>query len=819
MLMTIFRGAVRQAQRHPLYVGLNVLGLGLGMAICLVLALQVRHEYEFNASIPNATNILRVGQRLSNPGLPVSEHADVPFITFPFLKADFPQILAATRYDSDVFVMHVGDRHLSTNGAMVDPTFFETIPLKLERGYPKTALARPGSVVLSAEKARALFGTTAALGRTVLVSREGHRLDLTVTGVLAPPAQPVTLAPDLLTGIPAYRLDESAYRYWGASSGSIFIRVGSARDRAAIASRLRDFVIAHASGAPNDDVALGRHPERRFALTLVSLRETHFHDLDVNEGDEATDRRVVNMLGLIGACALMLATLNVVNLATARSTLRAREVAVRKVLGTTRRTLFVQFMGEALVNAILGSLLGLALTEVALPGVASLMGSTLRMDYTFVLPFLVAVVLVTGFASGLYPALLLSRYPSASTLASTRMPSGGRHAARLRAGLVVAQFFLAVTFAICTLVIDRQARFLQQIDLGFVQSGLLISPMMTTQDLGTQRHVLDAMRHVPGVTSAALSMLEPNITNHWRVTFSSTGTHPVQRHILVDTVSDGYFETYRPRLLAGRWFDSAHGEDESPGIATLEQAGKRTFSAILNRSALQQFGFKSPEQAVGQILTDGPVSVRIIGVEDDMRFVSAREEVSATLTLHTSSAALSYPNLSVRFSHVPESMMKARVEQVWNATLPEEPGYFRSVQDRISTFYRSERRQGRLYTIASVLAIVIACMGLYGLASFTALRRTHEIGIRKTLGATTRNVLALMLGDFLRPVVGACLCAIPPAWALMRAWLSVYQQRIALSPLYFVFVVTIALLIAALTVFTQTLRVARAKPARALRAD
>ncbi|MBS0994614.1 ABC transporter permease [Gluconobacter cerinus] len=818
MLITILRNIVRQARRQPLYLALNVIGLGLGMAVCLVLTLQVRYEYSFNASIPDAANVLRLDAHHMNPGNAPQENADVPFIAFPFLHTDFPQILATTRYETADYQLHAGDRRVTADTAMVDPSFFDVITLKLERGNARTALTRPDAIVLSANTAQALFGTTNVLGRIITTDHEGHRVRQTVTAILARPGGPVTIRPDAVTPIPFYEMEKPQFTRWGSSAGNIFVRVHHAADRGVISQNLTRFVIDHASGDANDDKSEGVHPERHFRLSLVSLRETHFHDLQVIGGDEATDRSVVNILELIGALALLLAVFNAVNLATARAGLRAREVAIRKTLGATRMVLFVQFVGEAIVNTAVGGALALALCEVALPFTAALTGTTLHMDYGFTLPFLFGIVLLTGLACGLYPAIILSSYQPAHVLAATRMPSGGRNAARLRNGLVIIQFAFAVAFAICTLVVNRQANFMQMLDLGFAREGVLISSGDMANDAGKQRALIEALRHTPGVVSTCLSELTPNIDNRHRFDVTPVGLHSGDIHVLGDTIVGDYVTTYRPRLLAGRWFDSSHGEDDSPGDDAFYKAPGKTWNVVLNRTALSRLGFVTPESAVGALLKSGSVTLRVIGVTKDMRFISVREDVSPQITFY-STAPQTYPHASVRFSGASENIMRTRLKSAWDQVFPDAPSSFETVQERMSTFYITEQRRGWLFSIASGIAVTIACLGLYGLASFIALRRTHEVGIRKALGATSQKVLTLMLRDFLRPVLVACALAAVPAWLAVQSWLSGFHQRISVSWLDFAIVVSGTTAIAALTVLGQTLRLARAEPARALRAE
>ncbi|GBR59789.1 FtsX-like permease family protein [Gluconobacter thailandicus] len=493
-------------------------------------------------------------------------------------------------------------------------------------------------------------------------------------------------------------------------------------------------------------------------------------------------------------------------------------MAIRKTLGATRMVLFVQFVGEAIVNTAVGGALALALCEVALPFTAALTGTTLHMDYGFTLPFLFGVVLLTGLACGLYPAIVLSSYQPAHVLAATRMPSGGRNAARLRNGLVIIQFAFAVAFAICTLVVNRQAHFMQFLDLGFAREGILISSNVVTGDAGRERALIEAMRHTPGVVSTSFSQLTPKIDNRNRFNVTPIGSHSEDIHVLGDTIVGDYATTYRPHLLAGRWFDINHGEDNSPSDDSFFARQGKTFNVVVNQTALSRLGFRSPESAIGTLLKSGGIRLRIIGVTQDLRFISARDEISPQVTFNSNDPQ-AYSHVSVRFSGVSENIMRTRLKSAWDQVFPDAPSSFETVQERMSTFYITEQRRGWLFSIASGVAVTIACLGLYGLASFIALRRTHEVGIRKALGATSQKVLTLMLRDFLRPVLVACVLAAVPAWLVVQSWLSGFHQRIAVSWLDFAIVVSGTIAIAALTVLGQTLRLARAEPARALRAE
>ncbi|MFW7269071.1 ABC transporter permease [Gluconacetobacter sp. Hr-1-5] len=820
MLGMTLRSVARQARRHPLYVGLNVLGLALGIGVFLTLSLLVRYEYSYNAGLLDVDRLVRVDMRSSEPGTATREYEAVTFRALPFLRADFPEIEDAVRIESDTLQVRRDGDFVHFDAAHVDPSFLRVFGARLVQGTGD-ALARPDGLVLSETAAKRVFGTSDVLGRALTVDSDGEMSRHVVTGIMRGVAGPNFLAgTEMLVSIPANdEKSRACYLHWGSSCGSVYLKLHRSADIASVEARLRDFVIRRASGSDGDEASLGPHPEKTFALVLVQMRAARFHDAHVIDASNGVDRNVIDGIGLIGVLALALACANAVNLATARSLLRAREVAIRKTLGGTRRALFLQFMGEALFLTAGAGALGLALCEMLVPEVASLMGEGLAIRYGFVLGMLMLVVVGCGLACGVYPALVLSGYRPAAVLAAAKMPSGGRGAARLRDGLVIGQFAIAVTIVIGMVVIHRQTDFLRSADQGYERSGLLIGSLIPSDDIAVQRRLREALRAVPGVQSLAFGMLapRPGIRNQWNYTYD--GAHGTASVVLLrDMVDAGYRDVYRPRLLAGRWFDPARGQDETPDYRRDPQA---IGNVILNATAVAKFGFATPADAIGKVIDSDHWMARIIGVIADVRFESPRQPVFPGILFFNSLKENRYnsPIPAVRFAGVPAMEMEKRLRRAWADVLPDVAGQFQTPEQRLDVYYRGDEQRGRIFTLGAVAAMVIAALGLYGLASFAAARRIHEIGIRKTLGATGGQVMGLLLCDFLRPVAFACVLACPAGWLIMRGWLSAFDERIALGPAAFVIAVGGALAIATLTVIGQALRLSRVEPARALRAE
>ena len=820
MLMTTLRSVIRQTQRHPLYVGLNVFGLALGIGLFLALTLLVRFEYSYNSGFRDVDRLFRLDTIASNPGTETREYAGTTFYALPFLKEDFPNIENSVRIQEQSLQVRLNGTLASFRGGFVDPSILEVFGLRLLHGLPD-ALSRPDGLVLSENAARRIFGTSDVMGRTVTVNNDGQMSRHIVTAVTNGVIGPNFLSDfEMMIPIPIEReKSNNCYSRWSSDCGNIYLKLKQAQDQASIQSHLRDFVMRRASGPDDSDIGLGLHPEKMYALTLAPLRNGRFYDAHVVASDDGVERNVIDGIGLVGLLALVLACANSINLATARSVLRAREVAIRKTLGATRKALLVQFIGEALVLTLVAGLLGIALCELLVPGMASLTGENITISYIFVLSVLPVVILGCGLASGFYPALVLSGYHPARVLAAARMPSGGRMVGRLRDGLVIGQFVIAITIVIGMLVIHQQTEFLKRADQGFVRSGLLIGSAIPSEDIATQQRLHDRLASVPGVSAVTYGMLAPSPEDKNQMTFTyDSPAGPIRVNLLQDRCDENYLDVYHPRILAGRWFDASRGQDTHPDYRKTPNAMS---NVILNETGAQRLGFTKPTDAIGKVIKSGSHVSTIIGVMADMRFESPRQSIYPGLMTFNPhfSTVFQQPIPAVRFSGVPVLEMERRLGLAWSSVLPDVEGHFQTADARLEKFYRGDEQRGRIFTLGALAAVMIAALGLYGLSAFAAARRVHEMGIRKTLGATSLQVIMLLLRGFLRPVIIASLIACPIGWAITRNWLSEFDERILLGPMPFIIAVGGALAIAGLTVIGQTIRLARAEPARALRSE
>jgi putative ABC transport system permease protein len=822
-LLTLYRSLTRQW----LYAALNVLGLAVGIAVFLVLMLDVRFETSFDDWIPDAANIYRITSTYTFPGRPPDRLAGSSGAIALGFRADYPRTGHITRLLDSKRVVANGPLLGSEHMDYVDANFFDVLDLPLVAGDRRTALADPDDVVITEAVARKYLGTTAVLGRSLTLYYRGKPRLHSITGVLKDiPVNSHLKIAVVAPLTPALEHDPgTGMDMWGAAISFTYVRFASAAQARAVAADLTRFVQRRAH-EPGDGAT--SHIDRILRLSLVPLRDLHFADAHlVGSMKAGVDVRLVYALGLVGALTLAIAVLNYVNLATARSAMRAKEIALRKVMGATRAALMVQLLAEAVAFALAAVLIGVALAELGLPLVNALGGGSLALSYWgagSVVPWVLALAVAIGLGAGLYPALLLSRFEPAPVLAAARSPGGGRGEARVRGVLIGAQFVVAIAFTICTLVIGSQARFIREADRGFRRDGLILLDNVGTVWVGPrQNQLLDALRAIPGVVSATASWREPGQPYEGIVCVQKPGAPGA--HLSFDLISDDYLKTYGARLVAGRMFDHAHGADDVAGpFKGDDDASSRGVDVMLNESAARALGFADPARAVGQrvITTDDQCpakgeAVPVIGVLRDVHFDSPQHPVAPVLYRYDSRPFMTSAVGAVRFAGVGDAAMMARLRAVWRREAPMAPFQAKTAEESLSDYYVPDERRARLFTVGSLLAVGIGCIGLYGLAAFNTARRFREIGIRKTLGASTSDVLGLVLVQILRPVLIANLVAWPLAWLAMRNWLAGFDQRIALSPLFFLAASLLALAVASLTVVAQSLRLARAEPAKALR--
>jgi putative ABC transport system permease protein len=577
---------------------------------------------------------------------------------------------------------------------------------------------------------------------------------------------------------------------------------------------------------PNGGVRFNQGDEQDWHFT--NIEDVHLGKAQGGAMTPGDDLRTIATFGIIAVLILGMAVVNFTNLATARASQRAREVALRKVLGATRKQLVIQFVAESLLISAVSMLLALALVELLVKPYAAFLGADLSLNYIgrggILLPAL-GLTLLIGVVSGLYPAFFMSRFQPALVLKANRSASETPGSGRLRTALVVLQFAVSIGLIICTAVVYGQTVYARHVDPGYKRDHILqVEEMSRAQLFPKAAMIVDRMKRIPGVQAVGLAEIGVNTDNS-----SNSGIIPpgASRQVTIGqyNVGAGFFDAMGLTLKAGRWFDPNRPMDDStlpyPQNLTLEKAiAQRGINVVLNEYAAKMLGFKSPQDAIGKTVKSelfdpgtGIVNINIVGVVGNSRFRTVRTPIDSIM-FHMVTAGPEW--MIIRYRGNPETVRDA-VERQWKQITNEVPFSAKFSDDIVGEMYKVEDARAKIFAAFSLLAVIIGCLGLFGLAAFTAERRTKEIGIRKVLGARTRDIVRLLVWQFSRPVIIANLIAWPIAWWMMRDWLNGFDQRIALTPVPFVIAAALALGIAIATVVGHAVRVARANPIYALR--
>ncbi|HEY0414275.1 MAG TPA: ABC transporter permease [Allosphingosinicella sp.] len=820
--------ALRALMRHKVYAFINIAGLALGLAACLLIFLYVRYETGYDRWLPDADRVYQVQTAYTDPETGVrSVEQGTEGVVADSLAKDFPQIEAIARADSDRQVLL--DRNGEAANAEIlgaDPAFFRIVQVPFLRGDPATALSQADSLVLSRAEAIKRFGSIDIVGRTLTGIRRGERYALRVTGVFEDLPRNSHLGFDLVRRLGDRDKAECG---WGCINGFVYLKLRPGASADEINRRLPAWETRNIPRTEQNGVTVSEGDA--FDWKLVNVRDVHLSGAQPGWDDRSgNDRRSILTFTIVALLILAMACVNFVNLATARASKRAREVALRKVLGANRRQLVVQFLGESLLLTALGMLIAMAVAEVTLPWLAAFLRSDMKMVYLGrdgVLAPALALLLIVGLAGGLYPAFYLSRYQPGAVLKANQSSAEPIGTGRLRNVLVVAQFAVSIALIVCTAIVYAQTRFVETTDLGYQREGLIQAVGFNRAAIARQTDtVLREVAKVPGVRSVAGA----NIRAATRQTLNTLVNVPGRaKPVTIGwyAAHPDFFATMGIRTLAGRTLSRAYAKDnaavsidsEEATAAGLKEVAARGVNVVINEAAAKQMGFGSAAGAVGKTVASPVfgnvrmVPLTIVGVVQDSRFRSARDPVEPMIFYD----AGFFSALIVRYEAAEPRAVLAGVERVWKRLAPDVPFEGEFADADLAQLYAGDEARGTTFAGFALLAVAIACLGLFGLAAFTAERRTKEIGIRKVFGARVRDILRLLAWQFSKPVMLANLIAWPVAWWAMRDWLNGFDTRVALGAGPFLMAGFLALAIALGTISGHALRVARLNPIHALR--
>lgn len=808
MLHSFLTVAWRNITRHKGFSAINIIGLAAGLTVCILIGLFVWDETRFDAKIPDSARIYRVyTERSTDQALETMAVTPPTFATT--LRKDYPEIEQTTRLLMSAAykrLFEVGNKRLyEEHGLITDSTFFDLFRLPFRYGSREHALDAATDMVLSEEMARRLFGNTDPVGQHLLMDKGLYR----ITGVVLDDPkfhlQFNYIIPLASVGIPANRMD-----LWSWHQFFTYARLKSGANAAGLQSKFQTQVDKIERSLPGDHLA----PDKPFfqPLEKVHLYSANFKFDNARRGNIT----YVKALSLIAVFILIIACFNFVNLATARSLQRAKEVGVRKTVGAGRGQLMTQFIGETILLAIISTIVALGLVLLTLPWLNHFTDKQIPwtiLTQPLSLVSLLALVLFVGLLAGFYPALMLARFRPVIVLkANTGAGEQPGKANWLRKALVVVQFALSVLLIISAGIVLRQVNYLHHKDLGFSKEQILFFPMRGDKMFHNSEAFKNDLLRSPGVSSVSIGYGYPgDAVAGDEVIVDNNGKHETKAATQL-TVDYDYVKTLGLTIIAGRDFSR-------------DRVGDKDHSWLINETAVKELGFQTPEKALGQILSwhpwgaankDSLKSGPVIGVVKDFNYKSLYDKVQTAVIQIFPDAAW---KVAVKLKTADIGTTLKQIGATWNSFTPDFPLEYSFLDQSFGQMYTAEDKLNTLLWVFTGLAIFVGCLGLFGLAAYSAERRKKEVGIRKVLGATTQNVVLLLSRDFIRLVVISLLIASPVAGFFMSRWLREFAYRIDIGWSVFAFTATAVLGIAFLTVGFQAVRAALANPVKSLRTE
>ena len=792
MIPLAVRTALRSLRRRPGDAVINGVGLALGLACCALIALHVAAERGADRQHADGERVVRLVTDLEDAAGQAQRFPTVPRPVTTLVADDAAVEASALALPGEVRVRRTTGVEVA-RALYVSPGFLDVLNgFRLAAGDPATALAEPQRIVLTEAAALRLTGQPRPLGAVLDV---GGDRPYTVTGVLADGGRS-HLAFDVLVALDnAGGWDPTV---WGNFDATVYARLAPGAGRAAFAQRVQAAVDA----GIGDGMA---EQGMRVAVAPQPLRDVYLADdgrLEMPGYSRAGAPGLLSTLALVGLFVLAVAAVNFVNLATARSAERAREIGVRKAVGADRAGLVGQFLAEAVVLALLAGVAALVVVALALPAYNGLTDAGLGLtDLTpGVLAVGLGVVVAVGLGAGLYPAVALSGFRPAETLRGQF--STGREGARLRRGLVVFQFAVSTALVVATLVVGAQLRHLRALDPGFDRDRVVLVSMANVG--GDQEALLkDAFARVPGVQAVALTQAPPTEAGWEGQNVNAQGADERTQSMETVIADADYARALGIRVVAGRALSAESAQDAETGV-------------LLNATAARALGW-TPEEAVGQLVeTSGRSPGEVVGVLADYAHHGSAQAPRPQIFFDQPGTA---SQAAVRVAPEAQAQALAGLREVWAARVDGYPFEAEPLGAAVDAQYRAQERLARAFALFAALAVVVAGLGLFGLAAYAVQRRTKEVGIRKVLGATVAQLVARLTADFARPVLVGVVLAAPVVWWGLGRWLDGFPERVALTPAPFIVAGLVALAAAVLTVSVHVVRAATADPVRALRSD
>jgi len=810
MFKNFLKVALRNLWKNKAFSAINIAGLSVGLAVCLLIVLYVKDELSYDKYYAQSESIYRIDADISFNGTQfISAVSPAPLV--PTLKKDFPFVIQYTRTRNfgDILVKKDNQNIPNHNAVFADSTFFQVFSIPMIAGNRLTALNEPNSIVIDETTARKYFNSTNVIGKTLYVD---NSVNCKITGVIEdfPPQSHFHFS----FIRPMHDTWHDDQGDWLSNNYPSFVLVRPGVTRAALQHAVNATIdnylakqleqLLHVSA--NDMKNSANH----FIYPVMPLTDIHLYSNKSYEFEANGNISYVYIFSIIAIFILLIACVNFMNLSTARSANRAKEVGIRKVAGSLRSHLITQFLTESVLTSFFSLVLAIGIAALLLPLFNQLAGKEMRvwtLFSTWLLPLLVALIIVVGCVAGSYPAFYLSSFQPVQVLKGT-IAKGFKNS-WLRSGLVVFQFFISVSLIIGTIVIYNQLTFIRSREIGYNRDQVLVINNAYALDKKIKSFRQDLLK-ISGVQDATITGSLPTQTsysqNGW---FKDPTLDAKQVNIMTDFyVDQHYIPTLGMQMAAGRNFSTDFLTDSS--------------AVIVNETAAKLLGFKNPltetlYRPAGYASSGGFASkpFHIIGVVKDFNFNSMHDKVGPLVIEFNDD----WGRIALRIDTKNIPALISQVENKWNSMSPGQPFNYSFLDADFNKIYNAEQRTGKLFITFAIFAIFIACLGLFGLVTYAAEQRIKEIGVRKVLGASVREIVAMISKDFIKLVLIAFVVAFPVGWWMMNKWLQSFAYRIDISWWVFAFAGLLTISIALITVSFQAIKAAMANPVTSLRSE
>ncbi len=791
MIKNYLKVAWRNLAKNKVFSLINILGLTIGITVCMMIFLFIMNEFSFDKFHKQGKNIYRVMR-----GYDKTKNK-VPYLSGPYATAllnDFPAgIKKAVRVMTSNELISFGNTSFNEKKVYIaDPDFFSLFSFPLVRGNAASVLTEPGSVVLTETTAKKYFGSIdKAMGKVVEMNK--HR-QLKVTGIAKNVPSNSHLDFDLVIPLSNY-YNEPWFSVWINNNNFTYVVLDEKTSRAHLEKKFPAFMEKYMG---KDMARMGAH----FELALTPLTDIYFEPSSSFDNVRHGDKKVVYIFLSVAMFILLIACINFMNLSTIRAVERSKEVGLRKVMGALRNHLVWQFIGESILLTFIACLFSVGLLQLLMPLYSGLLGYTLTVSWNAmpIYLFLAGVILVVGFLAGSYPAFFLSVFsPIQALKGKLRLGKGG---AFFRQALVVVQFSISVFLIIGTIIIMSQMKYVKEKELGYDKEHSIIIPIDNGDFYDNRLSFKNNLQSKANIASVSMMSGEPGgfFDLH---SFEAEGQQDVWK-ARTEFADFEYVKTLGLKIIAGR--------DFSPQYAT-----DTTDAVLINRTAAVDLGF-TPLQSIGKWIKNtvrDSTRRRIVGVVEDFNFLSLKEKMDPLVISPSEDRRVAV--IKIKPGNIPAAI--AAIKSEYSKAAPVYPFEYSFLDQKFDTIYKADIRQQKILSIFSSLAIFIACLGLFGLASFTANKRIKEIGVRKVLGSSVHNIVILLSRDLLKPVLIAMFIAIPVGYYAMNNWLQNFVYRTPLHWWVFVLAAAITFFIALFTVSIKAVKAAMANPVQSLRTE